>query len=97
MATFITLINWTEQGIKNFADSGKRAQAFTELVESMGGKVSGLWWCVGPYDLVSVVEAPDVETATAVLLKTGALGNVRTTTLRGFSWEEFEPIIAKAQ
>lgn len=97
MATFITLINWTEEGIKNFGDSGKRSQAFTQSVEGMGGKVVGLWWTVGPYDLVSVIDAPDVETATALLLKTGSLGFIRTTTLRGFSWEEFEPIIAKAQ
>ncbi|MFL5797714.1 MAG: GYD domain-containing protein [Actinomycetota bacterium] len=97
MATFIGLLNWTDQGIRNFGDSLKRAQAFSDTIEGMGGKVTGLWWTVGPYDLVSVIEAPDEETATAAMLKTGALGNVRSTTLRGYSAEEFGPIIDRAR
>ena len=80
MATFISLINWTDQGIRNFGDSVKRAEAFTEMVQGLGGSVNGLWWTVGPYDIVAVFEAPDIETATAAALKVGAIGNVRTTT-----------------
>jgi uncharacterized protein with GYD domain len=97
MATFIGLLNWTDQGIRNYRDSGKRADAFSDMVAGLGGSVTGLWWTVGPYDLVSVFEAPDEETATAALLKVGALGNVRSTTLRGFSREEFDAIIAKSE
>jgi uncharacterized protein with GYD domain len=97
LATFISLINWTDQGIRDFGDTVKRAEAFTQMVEGLGGSMKGLWWTVGPYDLVSVFEAPDVETATAAALKVGAIGNVRTTTLQAFDSEEFGAIIAKAQ
>ncbi len=95
MATFITLINWTDQGIRNFKDSMKRAQAFKDMLAGMGGEVKQIYWTIGAFDIVAVLEAPDDETATAAALQVGALGNVRTTTLRGFSQAEFEAIIKK--
>ena len=74
----------------------KRAQAFTELVKSMGGKVTQIIWTLGAYDIVAITEAPDDETVTAVSLKLASQGNTRTTTLRGFNRKEFEAIIAKS-
>ena len=96
MATYIALINWTDQGIKNFKDSPKRADAFGEMIGKAGGSVKGIWWTIGPYDIVAVVEAPDEEAITATLLQVGALGNVRTTTLRAFDQSQFTSIIEKA-
>ncbi len=96
MPTYVTLANFTDQGIRNYADTAKRAKAFMELVEQMGGEVKNLVWTMGAFDVVSIVEAPDDETATAAALKVSALGNVRTTTLRGFGKEEIEKIIKKA-
>ncbi len=95
MATFVSLVNWTEQGIKNFKDTAKRADAFAELVKKRGGSVKGIWWTLGEYDIVAVTEAPDDETATAVLLEVGSLGNVRTQTLRAFDRDEIQGIVAK--
>ena len=95
MATFVSLINWTEQGIGNFRDTTKRADAFKQLITKYGGSVNSLWWTLGPYDIVAVVEAPDDETMTAAALELGALGNVRTTTLRAFGRTEIETIIKK--
>src|SRR5712691_3036610 len=95
MATFVSLINWTEQGIKNFRDTPKRAKAFRELVEQNGGRVVSLHWTLGEYDLVAITEAPDDETFTAIGLILGSLGNVRTATLRAFDEAAIERIIAK--
>lgn len=95
MATFVSLVNWTEQGIKGFKDTAKRADAFAELVKKRGGSVKGIWWTLGEYDIVAVTEAPDDETATAVLLELGSLGNVRTQTLRAFDRDEIQGIVAK--
>jgi uncharacterized protein with GYD domain len=96
MPSYITLVNFTDQGIRNFKDTTKRAQAFTEMVEKMGGKVKEIYWTMGAYDVVALTEAPDDETATAAALKVAAIGNVRTTTLRGFSMKEMDKILAKA-
>jgi uncharacterized protein with GYD domain len=95
MATFVSLINWTDQGIKSFKESAARADAFAALVEKAGGKVVNLYWTLGEYDLVSITEAPDAETATAVLLQVGALGNVRSATMQAFDRDAFQAIVAK--
>jgi uncharacterized protein with GYD domain len=96
MAMFVTLVKWTDQGIKGYKDSVARADAFTALVEKSGGRVLGNYWMLGEYDLVTITEAPDAETATAVLLQVGALGNVRTTTMHAFDRAAFQEIVEKA-
>ncbi|MGW0554421.1 GYD domain-containing protein [Streptomyces sp. NPDC002926] len=96
MPTYVTLLNWTDQGARGFKDTSQRAEAFAAAAQRLGAKVLNIYWTVGPYDLVTVVEAPDDETATAVLLQVGGLGNVRTTTLRAFGREEMDRIITKA-
>lgn len=96
MPTYITLLNWTDQGIRTYKDTPKRAEAFAAAAQKLGVTLSNLWWTVGSYDIVAVVEAPDDETATAALLQLGGVGNIRSTTLRAFGQEEMERIITKA-
>ncbi len=95
MTTYVSLINWTEQGIKNFRDTTQRAADFTKLVESSGGSVRELVWTVGEYDMVCIAEFPDEETGVAALLQVGSAGNVRSTTMRAFSSEEMSGIIRR--
>jgi len=96
VATFVSLINWTDQGIKSFRESGKRADAFAELVQQKGGSVKAIYWTLGEYDIVAITEAPDAEAATAVLLQVGSLGNVRTITLEAFDRDGFDRIVARS-
>lgn len=96
MPTYVSLLNWTDQGIRGYKDTAQRAEAFAAAAEKLGVKVLNLYWTVGPHDIVAVVEAPDDETATAVLLQVAGMGNVRSTTLRAFGREEMDRIIAKA-
>jgi uncharacterized protein with GYD domain len=95
MATYVSLINWTEQGIKNFRDTTQRAQDFSRLVESAGGKVRELLWTVGEYDIVCVAEFPDEEAGVAALLQVGSAGNIRSNTMRAFNAEEMAGIIRR--
>lgn len=96
MTTYVSLINWTDQGIKNFRDTTQRAEDFTKLVESSGGKVRELLWTVGEYDLVCIADFPDDEAGVAALLRVGSAGNIRTKTLRAFNAEEMASIIRRA-
>src|SRR5260370_40406121 len=96
MTTYVALINWTDQGIKNFRETTQRAEDFTKLVESAGGQVRELLWTVGEYDIVCVTDFPDEETGVAALLRVGSAGNIRSKTLRAFSAEEMTGIIARA-
>ncbi|MFI8180805.1 GYD domain-containing protein [Actinacidiphila glaucinigra] len=96
MPLYITLLSWTDQGIRAYADTAGRADAFGAALRDVGGRLVDIYWTVGPYDLVAVVEAPDDETAAAALLRLGAVGNIRSTTMRAFGRDEVEGIIAKA-
>lgn len=96
MPTYVNLVKWTDQGIKNYKDSPSRAADFTKLVEGLGGSVRELLWTTGEYDLVTVVEFPDEEAAVAAGLRVGSLGSIRTSTMRAFSADEMGSIIAKA-
>jgi uncharacterized protein with GYD domain len=93
MATFISLINLTDQGARNVKDSPDRFEAFRAMAEQMGLKASA-YWTLGGYDMVVNVEGSE-EAATAAMLKTATLGNVRSQTMRAFSSQEMRQIIAK--
>ncbi|APR36041.1 MULTISPECIES: GYD domain-containing protein [unclassified Paraburkholderia] len=94
MATYIMLVNWTDQGIRNVKDTVKRAKAFEETARSLGTSIGSLKWTLGAYDLVVTYDCPDDETATRIGLALGLQGNVRTSTLRAFGEDEMERILA---
>lgn len=95
MATFITTIKYTQQGIKGIDESTKRAAALKASAKKLGVKVTDVYWTLGEYDGFLIFEAADDETATTLLLHLGALGNVHTTTCRAFTAAEMDKIIAK--
>ena len=95
MATFIVLGSFTDQGIRGIKDSPKRADAFKAMAQMAGCKVKDIYWTLGHYDVVTIVEAPDSATATSLGLAIASLGNVRTETLAAFGPEEFGRILGK--
>jgi uncharacterized protein with GYD domain len=96
MATYVVLIDWTQQGVEHFKDSVDRYETARNQFEGMGVRFKDIYWTLGNHDLVTIVEAPDGETLAAALLKLGSQGNLRTTTLRALSAEEMRGVIAKA-
>jgi uncharacterized protein with GYD domain len=94
MPTYVTLANFTDQGIRNIKESPDRLVAFKAMAEKLGIAIKSVHYTVGNYDIVTVVEGSD-EAVTAALLKLGSLGNIRTQTLRAFSADEMKAIITK--
>ena len=95
MRSYVILSNWTDQGVKNSRDTLKRAKAFRALIESRRGKVREHLYTLGEYDILTVAEFPDDETAAAAVLTLASLGNVRAKTLRAFTDGEISAIIAQ--
>jgi uncharacterized protein with GYD domain len=93
MATFITTLHFTEQGIKAVRDTCERAAAFKATAKKLGVKVTGTYWTLGAFDGLIVFEAPDEETLTAALLHLGSLGNIKTQTARAFGDAEMQKIL----
>jgi uncharacterized protein with GYD domain len=96
MPTYVSLTNWTEQGIENYKDTLDRAQGAQDAIAALGGSMREIYYTLGAYDIVVIADFPDDETATAFLLKLGALGNVRSTTMRAFSRDEMARVLEKA-
>ena len=95
MPTYVVLYKLTDQGIKDIKGAPGRYEEGVKKFEAMGGKVIGFYATMGEYDYVGIGEAPSDEVAMIFALALGALGNVRTTTLKGFSPEEFASMIRK--
>lgn len=94
MPNYITLGNWTEQGIKNVKESPKRADAMVALANKLGAKTQ-VFYTMGRYDIVVVTEAPNDDVAMQLLLELGKLGNVKTQTLKAWTTAEATKVIAK--
>src|SRR5437667_4693946 len=95
MARYVSLIQFTDQGIRNIKDTIKRGEAAMAEAEKMGMKIIEEFWTMGAYDVVALFEAPGDETVSAFVLKNGALGNAKGQTLPAFRKEEMEGILAK--
>ena len=95
MATYIVLTSFTDQGVRNAKDTTKRSDAVKELAKKFGVTAKEFYWTLGSYDVVGIFEAPDDASMTALGLAIGAGGNVRTQTLRAFSREEMNGVLAK--
>lgn len=95
MATFITTIKFTQQGLKGMAETTHRAATLKVAAKKMGVKVTGIYWTLGDHDGVLIYEAADDETSAAMLLHLGSLGNVHTSTVRAFNTTEMDAILKR--
>jgi uncharacterized protein with GYD domain len=93
MAFYVSLINLTDQGIRNVKEAPERVRRGIEMAEKLGAKVHGFYLTMGQYDYVTVFEAPDDATVARLALALGMQGNVRTTTLKAFTLDEFEQFV----
>ena len=93
MATYVWLVKWTDQGIRNVKETTKRAKSLEEHAEKLGVTVKSIFWTMGRYDAVLVINAPNIETITLLSLGVSMAGNARTETLKAFSAQEMDQII----
>ena len=95
MPTYVVLMNWTDQGVRTVKDTVQRREQADALAERHGARIEQVYWTVGPYDIVAILDAPDDESVTAVMLDLGSQGNLRTTTLRAYDREEMSGILQR--
>ena len=97
MPTIIALIKETQHGEENIYDTVVRAARFEELAASFGATVKGVYWTMGSYDGVLILEVPDAKTGAALLFRLQAGGSVRAEALTAFNAEEMSAILARSQ
>ncbi len=93
MATFITLLNFTQQGVENIKDGPTRLDQAKKMFSSKGAEIKEFDLVMGQYDAVVITEEPDDSTAAGIRLAVAALGNVSTKTMRAFTEEEYRDIV----
>jgi uncharacterized protein with GYD domain len=93
MPIYVTLLNWTDQGIRNVKESPKRLDGVKKEMQKLGGEVKGFYMTQGAFDLMLILDVPNDEALAKFLLRTGSAGNVRTTTLKAYPEAEYRKII----
>ena len=94
MSTYVTLLNWTQQGIEDIADSPARLEKAQAAIEAAGGKMTAFYMTLGRYDMVAVIDAPDDAVFARALLAIAAHGGVRSETLKAFNEDEYKAIVS---
>jgi uncharacterized protein with GYD domain len=97
MAIYVTLLHFTDKGLHDVKDTVRRSEAFKSLAKKHGATVKEIIWTQGAHDIVTIVEAPDDESASIVNLSAAKLGNVRGQTMRGFTAAEMEKILSQVE
>jgi uncharacterized protein with GYD domain len=95
MATYVALVNFTDQGVRQIRQTTERAKTLVNAAANLGVRIREIYWTMGAFDAVLTADASDDETMTAFALSMGSLGNIRTQTLRAFSPEEMNKILEK--
>jgi uncharacterized protein with GYD domain len=95
MVTYIGLMSFTEQGIKNIKGTTQRAAAAKEMAKKFGVNMRDIWWTMGDTDLVCVLEADDEQALAAFSLGTAMQGNIRSRSMRAYTAAEMDKILAK--
>ena len=95
MPNYVVLYRFTAQGRKNVKESVKRAAEIRKQNEARGFKVLGHYWTQGRYDLVAVLDAPNDEAMVAGLFGIAETGNVTSETMRAYTAEEMQRLLAK--
>ena len=94
MPSYLSLINWTDQGIRTVKDAPQRVDNFKKAVEAAGGRLIFFYTLMGEHDIAILIEVPDDATATRLLLETARLGNIRTKTFKAFTEQETRDLIS---
>lgn len=95
MSSYCILLNFTDQGMRTIRDGAKRIDAARDLAGSLGVEFTDLRLCLGSYDVMIQLEAPNDEAVAKFVLAAGARGNVRTTTLKTFSEKEYRKLLTE--
>ena len=93
MPSYLSLLNWTEQGVRDVKNSPQRLDAVKKAAEDAGGRLIFFYMLMGDYDMAVLTELPDDESAARLLLGAGQQGNVRSKTYKAFTEDEYRQIL----
>jgi len=95
MSTYIALAKFTDQGLKSVKETVKRADSAKEMAAKYGVQMKDIYWTLGRYDIVVLLEAQDDASLTAFNLALCSMGNVKFQTMKAFNKDETAALLGK--
>ena len=95
MITYIGLLSFTDKGLTSIKESTKRAAAAKEAAQKFGVNMREIYWTMGETDIVCVLEADSEHSLAAFNLAIAMQGNVRSKSMRAFTADEMDAVLAK--
>jgi uncharacterized protein with GYD domain len=89
MPTYILLSTLSEEGAATLKKKSGRLKEVNKEVEAMGVKIMAQYAVLGPFDFVTIVEAPDNQAVARVSIELSARGSVKIQTLAAVPIETF--------
>ena len=93
MPTYISFIQFTQQGMQKIKESPTRLDHAKKGYEAAGGKIKDFYLVMGEYDIIVIAELPNDEAAAKLALTLGSAGNIRSVTSRAFTEPEYRKIV----
>ena len=94
MPTYVTLMRFTEQGIRTIKEGPARLEAAKKQFQSAGAEIKSFYLALGNYDAIAIIDGPNDEVAARLALAIGAQGNLRTDTMRVFNESEYRKLVS---
>jgi len=88
--TYVLLSSLTPEGRQTLHAHPDRVNAVNDEIHAFGCKVIDQYAVLGPYDFVTVVEAPDNETAAHLSVDLGSRGTISILTLPAIGMDDFQ-------
>ena len=95
LALYVTLYHYTDEGKRTIDSAVEMSKLWRHQASLHGAKVHALYWLEGRYDAVTIVEAPDEDLVTAMLLAIASEGSLHTETLSAYSTDDMARILGK--
>jgi len=95
MPMFIVLAKYTTEGVQKIKQAPERSKAAEKIAKSVGAEIKNVYYTMGRYDFVAIIEAPSVEAAMKGLVMFGAGGVQSTETLVGLSMDDAHKVISE--
>jgi uncharacterized protein with GYD domain len=89
MPTFVMLSVLGPDGSATLRENPRRIKEVNAEVEGMGAAVLAQYALLGPWDFVTIIEAPDTVTMSKIATTLAARGTLKTTTLTAIPVDDF--------
>lgn len=96
MPHFIRLVRFTQTGAKDLKQFPARRAEFIKSAKKLGIRVVGEYVTTGRYDIVTILDAPDLNSVLKLTTTIAAQGRTTSETMSAVTADQFSKIVKSA-